>query len=199
MVKIDVAKGTMLRTNNYIISKNERVVLIEASANVEHIKSVIQNKKVEAILLTHGHWDHFLNIEKYIEEFSCKVYMTKEAYVKMQKKDREFYADRKLDVKINLRDIEFIEDKEVLEFDEDLKFYVIKTCGHTDCSVSYLLNDKFLFSGDTLFKDGFGRYDLPTGSLNDLKVSLEKLTSLSPYIVVFPGHGESTTIGDERR
>lgn len=199
MVKIDVVKGTMLRTNNYIISKNERVVLIEASANVEHIKSVIQNKKVEAILLTHGHWDHFLNIEKYIKEFGCKVYMTKEAYVKMQKKDREFYADRKLDVKINFRDIEFIEDKEVLEFDEDLKFYVIKTCGHTDCSVSYLLNDKFLFSGDTLFKDGFGRYDLPTGSLSDLKDSLEKLASLSPGIVVFPGHGESTTIGDERR
>lgn len=197
MVKIDTLHGTILHTNNYIISKDDKIVLIESSANVEKVKELVGDKKVEAILLTHGHWDHFLHIDKYINAFGDKVYMSKNSINKLNKKDRSFAADKKLDLKISDKNITFIKDGDILNFGKGLNFEVLETKGHTDCSVSYLLNNECLFSGDTLFKDGIGRCDLPTGSHKELEKSLRKLSRLDLKIVVYPGHGEKTTIGKE--
>lgn len=199
MLKIDVFKGTIIQTNNYVISDNEKVVLIETSASLEEIKNVVKNKKVEAILLTHGHWDHFLNLQKYLEHFSCKAYMTKEAFKKINLKGKNFYADNNPNLDLSTNDIAFIKDGDVLKFGENLVFKIIETKGHTNCSVCYLLNNEHLFSGDTLFKGDYGRYDLPTGDYNELKESLNKLANLNPNIKVYPGHGEKTSIEEEKK
>jgi glyoxylase-like metal-dependent hydrolase (beta-lactamase superfamily II) len=98
---------------------------------------------------------------------------------------------------LSSEDIVFIKDKYVLNFGENLIFKVIETKGHTNCSVCYLLNNENLFSGDTLFKNDFGRYDLPTGDYSELKESLEQLIKLDPKIKVYPGHGEFTSIEEE--
>lgn len=197
MIKVEIVNGTILQTNNYIISQQNEVILIETSANIDKIKEIINGKTVKAILLTHGHWDHFLNIEKYIQEFKCKVYMTKSAFHKINKKEKTFYVDKVIDADIDIKDISFIKDNEILSFGKNFNFKVIETKGHTDCSVSYLLNDNLLFTGDTLFKGDFGRYDLPTGNFLELKKSLRKILSLNPNIKVYPGHGEATFIGEE--
>jgi len=68
---------------------------------------------------------------------------------------------------------------------------VISTPGHTEDSIC-LMGDKFIFTGDTLFKDGYGRTDLPGGSQKDLEESLGKLEKIiKPGTMVYPGHGES--------
>ena len=77
---------------------------------------------------------------------------------------------------------------------------ILSTPGHTPGSVCfYFPEDKVLFSGDTLFKMGYGRTDLPGGDIQQLWHSLDLLLALPPETVVYPGHGAPTTIADERR
>jgi glyoxylase-like metal-dependent hydrolase (beta-lactamase superfamily II) len=81
----------------------------------------------------------------------------------------------------------------------DIKLRVIHTPGHSKGSI-ILLSAGVVFSGDTLFAGSIGRYDLPGGSLEDMKNSLRnKLLILPDYVKVYPGHGPVTTIGEERR
>jgi glyoxylase-like metal-dependent hydrolase (beta-lactamase superfamily II) len=115
-MKIDNVKGTLIRTNNYIIGDEKEVILIETSANIEDIKDKVANRKVLAILLTHGHWDHFYFLDKYLSEFKCKVYMTKEAFDKINYRDRTFYADRNPNIDLLEKDVVFIKDSDVLKF-----------------------------------------------------------------------------------
>ena len=80
------------------------------------------------------------------------------------------------------------------------QFSIIETPGHTPGGVSlYFPQDKVLFSGDTLFRMGYGRTDLPEGNIGQLIESLETLFALPPDTRVYPGHGEITTIGAEKR
>ena len=84
---------------------------------------------------------------------------------------------------------------------EDMEFKVIATPGHTQGSCCYYFEkDNLLISGDTLFEGSVGRTDLPTGNGPTLSRSLkEKLMDLPDETLVFPGHGNSTTIGDEKK
>ena len=76
---------------------------------------------------------------------------------------------------------------------------VLHTPGHTKGSIT-LLSDDVVFSGDTLFAGSIGRYDLPSGSLQEIMNSLKnKLMTLPDHVIVYPGHGSNSTIGKERR
>ena len=81
-----------------------------------------------------------------------------------------------------------------------MEFRVLFTPGHTAGGVCYYMEEYgILFSGDTLFAGSVGRTDLPGGSPAVLRESLKKLTRLPDSVLVYPGHGASTTIGDERQ
>jgi len=78
-------------------------------------------------------------------------------------------------------------------------FTVLHVPGHTPgCAAFWDKEQKVLFTGDTLFQRGYGRTDLPGGNEKDLVKSLNRLFSMDPDIKVYPGHGESTTIGQEK-
>lgn len=79
----------------------------------------------------------------------------------------------------------------------DFNFDVIYTPGHKSDSLTYNFNNEYLFTGDFLFKETVGRYDLPTGDLNILMDSLEKIKKLNSSIIIYPGHGEDTTLDHE--
>jgi glyoxylase-like metal-dependent hydrolase (beta-lactamase superfamily II) len=72
------------------------------------------------------------------------------------------------------------------------------TPGHTPGSIC-LVGEKLVFTGDTLFAGGIGRTDFPGGSMNDMRLSLKKLTGLPDNLLVYPGHGGTSMIREEKR
>ncbi len=95
-----------------------------------------------------------------------------------------------------------IENKKIKDGDElgigNLKIKVLATSGHTPDSVCYVVG-RSIFSGDTLFKQGIGRTDLKDGDFNQIQKSLKQLMEFPDAFRVWPGHGEPTTIAEERR
>ena len=77
------------------------------------------------------------------------------------------------------------------------KFRVLHTPGHTLGSACYIMDDKIMFSGDTLFQVGIGRIDFPTGNANKMIESLQKIKKLDKGLKIYPGHGVSTTLDFE--
>ena len=83
---------------------------------------------------------------------------------------------------------------------DKFSFEIIKTYGHTDDSVTfYFPKEKIMFTGDFLFKETIGRTDLPTGDNNKMYDSLKKIKKYSDDITIFPGHGEDSTLGYEKK
>ena len=83
---------------------------------------------------------------------------------------------------------------------DSFDFEVIDTPGHTsDSKTYYFKDDNIMFVGDFIFKNGIGRMDLPTGNKNDMIKSLNKIFTYKDDIVLYPGHGECTTLGEEKK
>ncbi len=81
---------------------------------------------------------------------------------------------------------------------EGFDFEVIDTPGHTsDSKTYYFKNNNIMFVGDFLFKNGIGRMDLPTGSVYEMKKSLDKIFTYPSNTFIYPGHGEISTLGEE--
>ena len=163
-----------LATNCYLlISKNE-LAIIDPGGEAEKILQEI--KKTEAkpkyIINTHCHPDHTLANKKIKKETRAEIWIHE-----AEKDFIDFEADR------------FLKEENEIKIGDCL-LKVIHTPGHTRGSIC-LLGENFVFSGDTLFKNGYGRTDLPGGSQKDLEKSLEKLSKLlKPGITVYPGHEE---------
>lgn len=201
MIEVNVLTGTMLETNNYVLINSENAVMIEASCSVESIKNVLQGRKLTAILLTHGHWDHYWELESLSKEFNCPIYMTREAKEKIEKKEKTFAGDRNPKIDLTNVEINYVSNSDEIKFDDELCFKVLSTPGHTNCSVSYLLNsngETIVFTGDLIFRDGVGRTDLPTGNFENLKSSIKKILELNDETLLLSGHGRPTTVGEER-
>ena len=188
-------------TNVYYIVNEEagEGILIDPSDPTSKLARAVSEYSVKpaAVLLTHGHFDHIVGVERFVQEYPVPVYIGKN--------DQDVAYNSSLNVSgLWSRDVELkvnntLEDGQVIEL-AGLAIRVIETPGHTKGGVCYYLEEqKILFSGDTLFKDSCGRTDLPTGDGKTLKKSiLEKLFVLPDEVRVFPGHGEVTTIGDEK-
>ena len=198
-MKIQSIGGTLLGTNNYIVGNDKEVVLIEASASYLDVKAVVGEREVKAIILTHGHWDHAQNIDEFAEKFNAKVYAHEKTFEKLAETEKKFQFDRPIASKLTKENQIALQDGEMIDLGF-LKIKVIFSPGHTNCSISLLARDdeqQVLFTGDTLFFECCGRYDLPTSSISDMKQSLKKLLSLDETLEVYPGHGFKTTIEHE--
>jgi glyoxylase-like metal-dependent hydrolase (beta-lactamase superfamily II) len=162
-----------LLTNCYILKSENEVIVIDPGAGLKEILKEIEGKKLIYIILTHYHWDHTLAALKLKEKTQAKILIGEG--------EKDF---------IKFRPNRFLKDGEEIKFGkESLK--IIATPGHTKGSIS-ILGQNFIFTGDTLFQDGFGRTDLPGGSEKDLKESLKKLKEIiKPGMEVYPGHGPS--------
>ncbi len=103
--------------------------------------------------------------------------------------------------------LDFFEEEKVYDFSnlkeggmviEPFTFEVIQTPGHKSDSLSfYFEEENVMFTGDFLFKGSVGRMDLPTGSLKEMKESLQKMKKYDPKIVIYPGHGPCSILGEE--
>lgn len=175
--------------NAYIIDDK---YIVDPGDDINSLKKAIPSP--EAILLTHGHFDHMLGAEPVQQSSGCSVYV--------HPADMAMLTDERLSAyDPSVSSLSQPKNIAAREYPDELfGFRVIHTPGHTPgCVCLYNEAEKVLFSGDTLFRAGFGRYDLPGGNMRKLMDSLRMLLALPGDTRVYPGHGEMTTISEECR
>ena len=150
-----------------------------------------------SIIATHGHLDHLWGAAWATAKWHTPVLMH-EADIPMARAMQQQYDMFGVRMKAEPFPIEPLTQDQFSIL--NTQFSIFETPGHTPGSVSlYFPDDQVLFSGDTLFYAGYGRTDLPGGDFSLLIESLERLFALPPETRVFSGHGQSTTIAQERR
>jgi len=185
-------------TNCYLIydEESKKACLIDPAVYSEKIMEVIFSKglSVEYIILTHGHFDHILGANAFKEKTGAKIvaHEIETEYLENPAKSLTSIQGRET-VSADV----LLKENDVLTFGE-ISLKVIHTPGHTKGSCCFICeSEKIMFSGDTLFKDGIGRYDLYGGNYNILMQSLQKLKNIKENYKIYPGHGDSTTLDRE--
>lgn len=200
MKKAVLLNDNVFMGNTYVVGDSEKVIVIDPACDISKIAKTIKGRKLLAVFLTHAHFDHFRTLKELLEKYPEVIcYLHKLAYYKLDdpNKHHGLYYGGAARNRFDPDRTHFITDIELITFAEDFEVGVLETPGHTNCSVSLLIDD-MLFSGDTLFKNTVGRSDLPTGDQFQLTKSVNRLLALSENYWVYPGHDEPTTLEDER-
>ena len=199
MILETVCIGPM-QVNCYIIAcaKEREAVIIDPGAEATAIKAVLGKYKLRPAMVinTHGHYDH-IGCD---DEFGVSVYVHKQDLAMLKDAGLNFSASFSSAYMVK-SEIITLEDKQVIKLD-CLELEVIHLPGHTPGGIALLMRRPqagIVFTGDTLFCQGVGRTDLPGGSQSQLEKSIrERLFVLPDETKVYPGHGTTTTIGEEK-
>lgn len=183
----------MLSTNCYLASStktNEAILIdpgLDYSAEAKPIFDYITKEKLNVtfIVNTHGHDDHIKANALFQQKLNVPICIHPlDAHFIETTENNEFPANV------------LLEEGGLVEFGgETLK--VLHTPGHTPGSIC-LVGEKLVFTGDTLFAGSIGRTDFPGGSMTDMRLSLKKLSSLPDKLLIYPGHGETSLIREEK-
>ncbi|GMK42080.1 hypothetical protein PCCS19_51390 [Paenibacillus sp. CCS19] len=190
-----------LQTNCYLLTdeSGERGVIIDPGMGPKRLLERIESIHIEAILLTHAHFDHMGGVDEVRKAKGCPVYI--------HDLEAEWLVNAQLNGSMRWKDVTppLTTDPAEYALDEGQtlelighKFSVMHTPGHSPGSISLLCGSD-LFSGDVLFRSSIGRTDLPGGRERDLYDSIRlKLFKLPDDVTVYSGHGPKTTIGFEK-
>ena len=188
--------------NAYLIYRDaaDQAVLIDPGDDLPALEAAVEasRKRLGAILLTHGHFDHMLSAASLKEKFGCPVYI--------HRLDAAYLEDERLncyDRPASRQPFTPMKPDHLLDAAPGgaplqvcgYHFFVYHTPGHTPGSVCYQLEGA-LFTGDTLFARGYGRMDLPGGSEAQMAASLQRLLALPRELILYPGHGETASLGE---
>ena len=188
-------------TNAYIYC-NEATragIVIDPASDAQGIldRAKAHGVDIRAVLITHGHFDHIGAVDEIRAALNVPVYASRlEANLAKDASQNgtQFFGMRPITATVD----NFLSEEGAVDFG-GVTMHVLATPGHTLGSLCfYVPEENALFAGDTLFKESYGRYDLPTGDYTELISSLERLLALPEETVVYPGHGPATTIGYER-
>ena len=158
-----------LDENCYLLIQNGTCLVVDPGDEFHKIKEEIGENKVLGVLITHSHFDHIGALRNFLTKKSIKIFK-----------------------RSNL-----VENKEYQL--GDFTFECLYTPGHSKDSVSfYFKNENFMFVGDFIFNGGVGRVDLPGGSSIELEESISKMMSYPDDMVLYPGHHDSTILGNEK-
>lgn len=170
-MNIDILTVGELQTNCYIVSKDNKCLIIDPGAEESFIVSRIKeiNATPVAILLTHHHADHTGCVEGLKDIYGIDIY------------DYNNLFEQK-------------------HFLDPFKFQVIYTPGHSSTSITYYFYDYgLMFTGDFLFHESVGRVDLPTGSYEEMIKSIDKIGEYPDDTKIYPGHGPTTILEHEKK
>ncbi len=158
-----------LDENCYLIIKNGNCLVVDPGDDFPKIKEQIGDNKVLGVLITHSHVDHIGALRNFLTKKSIKIFKRSNL-----ENDKEYTIG-------------------------DFKFKALHTPGHSKDSVTfYFEEDKVMFIGDFIFKESIGRCDLPGGSEEEMKESIELIKKYSDDIILYPGHYDTTTLGYEK-
>ena len=186
------------QTNCYIVcAENAKsCAVIDPGYEPERVLAKVKELglTVDAVLLTHGHFDHVGGVEKIVTETNCALWMSESDWSQFPSPITAYFYPL---ANCDFTEVQFCEDGEVIHAG-GLTFEVLSTPGHTYGSVCFVCEDT-MFSGDTLFCRSCGRTDLPGGNWDTIQESLKRLSELPGDYTVYPGHGEATTLAAERK
>lgn len=192
-----------LDTNSWLVSDTSGgpLVVIDPAADPERVLGAIAGRPVEAVVLTHGHFDHLGAVSAVLAATGAPLLV--------HDADAAVLTDAEANggAQFGFDDVAPAPDRTLTDGDRiiagGLTLSVWATPGHTPGSISLLAagsdGPEHLFSGDTLFAGSVGRTDLPGGDPRQMRGSIALLASLPETTVVHPGHGPDTTIGHESR
>lgn len=194
---IDIIKSNFIDCNCYIIKTRNKNIIIDPCINpIEFLKRGIS--RVDVILITHSHIDHILYLNEIHDKYKCDIFMTEKAKNNIFNNSINLSNIFNYDLNFNNieNEINIIKNNEIVV--DDILIKVINTPGHTNCSVSYLI-DSNLFTGDLLFDGSVGKTDFPTGNYDELLKSLKKVCDYQINFKIYPGHNNITTIEEQKQ
>ena len=194
-------------TNCYVVTLPQTILLIDPACSDEYERQQLLRYINSLpcregsglgfyILATHCHLDHLWGAPWATKQWYTPVYMHAEdiPYAQAMQRQYDLFGIPATPQPFPIEDLQTLRNQPCMA---DLE--ILHTPGHTKGSVCfYFPQEKVLFSGDTLFYRGYGRTDLPGGDMQQLIASLRHLNTLPSDVVVYPGHGETTTIGNEK-
>ncbi|MBF0713998.1 MBL fold metallo-hydrolase [Gemella sp. GH3] len=199
-IKVERIVTDMIDENCYIIYKGSKGLIVDPGAGFKKINKVINKLQitVEAIILTHAHFDHIASLDE------CRMTYNAPVYISPKENDWLESGELNLSYAYGLREA-IVTSRAEYEFEEykdytlaGMTFTVLPTPGHSPGGLSFDFGE-FIVVGDALFNGGYGRYDLPGSNYDELKHSLHNvLFKLDGNKVVYSGHGYPTTIQKER-
>jgi len=183
-------------SNCYIVHNGKDAFVIDPSVSEENVIWALQKNglSIKGILLTHGHFDHIWKAQELRDKTGAPLYVHElDAEMITDANKNAYRAFTGKYFSINGADALLHEGDEIALGNE--KISVLHTPGHTKGSVCFDTGDA-LFTGDTLFAEGFGRYDLYGGDLGELKASLSRLFKMaeSESRWIYCGHGNASSL-----
>lgn len=202
-MQIETLVVGQLKTNCYLVfcQETRETLIIDPGDDGDFIINRIRDLDLEpkAIVATHGHFDHVLAVTELKLTYQIPFYLHKKDFkiLKRAQPTARYFLDTAVDPVI-MPD-KFLKEGIKIKFGREV-LKVLETPGHTQGSISLFGGKKHLFAGDTIFAGGsYGRTDLEGGDSKKVDISIKKLLKLPKETIIYPGHGETTTVANEIR
>lgn len=168
-MEIEVVVTGYLEENCYVLKKDGQALIVDPGDEFFKIKEKLKDVKPLAILITHHHFDHVGALDECIKEYSIPVY------------DKSTLREGSIVI-------------------GPFSFEMIENPGHSKDAISfYFREEKLMLCGDFIFQGSIGRCDLEGGSIEEMKRSITNIKTFPEDITLFPGHGPSTILGEEKK